>query len=228
MHVLLIEDNAAFQFKIINVLNILGYKFQVVTSVHGVQEKFTSTEKFDLIVADIMLSDGLIFDISLWPDIPTLFITAHEKEEYLESSMYHSGSLFLNKPFSDLSLRAAIQRLSEQSKALAQKTITVFGKYNNPIELPEQEVLFIDAQGNYSTVVTTADEKYVVKRSAKYLRSKLSPALFIRIQRSIYVNKTKLTKVLISKSKVFLEQHSFSVSRNYKKGLYEFHHLDPK
>jgi DNA-binding LytR/AlgR family response regulator len=224
MKVLIVEDNTIFRLRIIDVVKSLDFQWNAVKSISELEYFLKTVEGTDLIISDIVLKDGTVFEITDWPAIPTLFITSFEKDEFLEKSFLFKESMFLTKPFSDLSLRGAIHSLSKMKHQ--EKFITIFGKYKNPIKITESNIVSVEAVGNYCSIVTTDGKISVLKQSCKSIMSQLSGDLFIRIQRAIYLNKSKLTKVQISESKVYAGEHAFSVSRNYKKSIYEFHSLD--
>jgi K+-sensing histidine kinase KdpD len=112
MKALLIEDNRIFQIKLRNILNSLGYE---VTTVSSVKESVMhlKIEKFDLLICDIVLSDGEFFDIDTVPVVPTIFITAHENPIYMEKALKVNNAIFIVKPFSDLTFIAAYKSRKE-------------------------------------------------------------------------------------------------------------------
>jgi CheY-like chemotaxis protein len=224
MKVLVVEDNIIFRLRIIDMVKSLGHQWNAVTSIPELKYFFKTVEDTDLIISDIILKGGTVFDVADWPDIPTLFITSFEKDEFLKKSLSYKESMFLTKPFSDLSLRGAIHSLSKRK--YQEKFVTVFGKYKNPIKIMESKIVYIKGVGNYSTIVTTDGSRHILKQSSKSMIDQLSDNIFVRIQRAIYLNKLELTKVQIYDSTVYAGEHSFSVNKNYKKNIYEFHFLD--
>ncbi len=225
MNVLIVEDNPIFQIKLRNITEKLGYNCTIVDSVASTLLCFQSPQFYNLLICDLVLKDGIVFSIDKWPNIPTLYITAFEESEFMKTALKTNNSWFLTKPFSDLTLEAAIIRLLENVPNPKENSITVFGKFKNPIYLSLNEVLFIESEGNYSTITTIDNTKHVLKRSAKLLIGEHLSQKFIRIKRATFVNKSKLIRVSINENKVFLGNHELSVNKNFKKNIYEFHHL---
>lgn len=223
MKALLIEDNPIYQIKLRNLINSLGYEVKITSSVRE-SVAYLKTEVFNLLVCDIVLSDGEFFDIDSVPFVPTIILTAYENPVYLSKALNINNSLFLVKPFSDLSFIAAVRRVTDKIVNVDDK-ITVFGKHKNPIDLKVSEIEAIDSQGNYSAIFTTRNEKHIVKRSAKKIIDNVLSPVFVRIQRSTYVNKSQITRVSFSDNKIFTRNKEFAVSKVFKKNIYEFHHL---
>ena len=224
MNILIVEDNPIYQIKLRNVVEQMKFKVSGITSsVAETAVCFSSSEHFDLLICDVVLKDGIVFDIVPWPDIPTLFITSMEEKDFMENSLKIKKSWFIVKPFADLSLISAITKLIENF-VKPDLFITVFGKHKNPIKLPLDDILYIESEGNYSTVVTNNHIKYAVKRSAKLLIDEVNED-FVRIRRATFINKSKITKVSMPENKVYIGTYSFIFTKEFKKNMYEFHYL---
>jgi DNA-binding LytR/AlgR family response regulator len=223
MQALLIEDNRIFQIKLRNILNSLGYEVTIVSSVKE-SVVCLKTEKFDLLICDIVLSDGEFFDIDTVPVVPTIFITAYENPTYMEKALKANNAVFIVKPFSDLTFIAAVKNVTVKV-AISDDLVTVFGKYKNPITIAVSEIEAIESEGNYSAIFTINNGKYIVKRSAKKIIEKIISPDFVRVQRSTYINRSKVTRVLFAENKIFTLNQEFPVSKVYRKNIYEFHSI---
>lgn len=226
MNVLLIEDNPLYQIKFRNLVEQFGHKMtKIIDTVEEAELYFTQSELFDLVISDVVLGDRKVFEIRNWPTKPVIFVTAFEDVEFMKQSLKLENSIFLVKPFADLTLLSVIGKLTKTHENAQDKFITVFGKHKNPINLPISEILYIESEGNYSTIVTNNSTKYAIKRSAKVLIDDFQNA-FLRVRRSTFVNRNKISRVSIAERKVFVEQYSFDVTREFKKNIYELHHLE--
>lgn len=223
--VLIIEDDLLFQLKIRKVIEEMGCFH--VTMISSIEEanSHLSDPSYDLLICDIVLQGGIAFDLKVFPNIPTIFVTAYDSKHFLEKSLEIKNAFFLVKPFSELTLIATITRAAEFASPSSNETITVFGKHKNPIEIPINEIEFVESIGNYSYIVKTDGNRFAIKKSAKLVMEGLNNAHFLRIQRSTYVNKSKLVRVSLLKSLVYTTNNQFNVARNFKKSLYEFHNL---
>lgn len=221
MQALIIEDNPIFQIRLRNLIEPYGFKIFEADSVDSARNQLDS-KNFDLLVCDVILKGGTIFDVGQLPDVPIIFITASEDIAYMQETLKVKKALFLVKPFSDLTIRASVKRLIGEDSS---RFITVFGKHKNPIKIPFDQIEMVESEGNYSCIFTVDNVKHVIKRSAKQLMSKVDYAVFLRIKRSTFVNKSKLISVCLTENKVFTKNHELLVSKGFKKDMYEFHSL---
>lgn len=226
MNILIVEDNPIYQIKLRNFFYEYGYNVvKIIDNVGEAELFFEQKEQYDLIICDVVLGDRKVFEIRNWPIKPVIFVTAFEDVEYMKQSLKLDNSIFLVKPFADLTLLSVINKFTLFKKKTSDKFVTVFGKHKNPIKVPINEILFVESEGNYSTVVKQNNTKYAIKRSAKVLIEDFHND-FVRVRRSTFVNKSKIIRVSIAESKVFTEQYSFDVTREFKKNIYELHHLE--
>lgn len=222
MQALIVEGNPIFQVRLRNLIKPFGFDTTLVDSVESAQTQLDNV-KFDLLICEIVLKDGIIFDIASMPNTPTVFITELEDELHMQKTLRFRQAQFLVKPFADLTMLACIERLLNGEK---QRSIKVFGKHKNPIEIFCREIEFVESEGNYSYIYTDDNQKYVIKRSAKYLMSQLTDTVFVRVKRSTFVNKSKITSISLAENLVFTQNNEFLVSKSFKKNLYEFHLID--
>jgi DNA-binding LytR/AlgR family response regulator len=221
MHALIIEDNPIFQIKLRSLIESHGFEVTEADSVDSTKNQL-ATRKFDLLICDVILKGGTIFDVGQLPDIPIIFITASDDIANMQETLKVEKALFLVKPFSDLTIHASIKRLIGADLS---KFIIVFGKNNNPIKIPFDQIEVVKSEGNYSCIFTVDNTKHVIKRSARKLMSNIDRSVFLRVERSTFVNKSKLTSVCLGKNKVFTKNHELLVSKAFKKNIYEFHEL---
>jgi DNA-binding LytR/AlgR family response regulator len=222
MKALLIEDNPIFQMRLRSLIEPYGFEVLLADSVDLAREQL-NTNQFDLLVCDVVINGGTIFDVGKLPDVPVIFITSFESTDNMQETLKVKNALFLGKPFSDLTIRASIKRLMGGDP---RKFITVFGKHKNPIRISFDQIEFVESEGNYSCIFTSDNVKHVIKRSARQLMGNLRDSVFLRIRRSTFVNKTKLTRISLLESKVFTTNNESVVSKSFKKNIYEFHNLD--
>lgn len=226
MNVLIVEDNPIYQIKLKNFFYEHGYNVvRIIDTVDEAELFFEQKEHYDLVICDVVLGERRVFEIRNWPTKPIIFVTAFEDIEFMKQSLKLENSIFLVKPFADLTLLSVINKFTLISENTPDKFITVFGKHKNPIKVPINEILFVESEGNYSTVVKQNNTKYAIKRSAKVLIEDFLND-FVRVRRSTFVNKNKIARVSISESKVFVEQYSFEVTREFKKNIYDLHYLE--
>ncbi|WP_298882636.1 LytTR family DNA-binding domain-containing protein [uncultured Polaribacter sp.] len=93
-------------------------------------------------------------------------------------------------------------------------TINTDGKL---IFLAPKEILFIESDGNYSTIHTTENKKIVVTKKLKDVNTLLPEDVFFRIHNSFIINLKKVKEFYKTDGYVVLEQnHKIPVSRQKK------------
>ena len=86
--------------------------------------------------------------------------------------------------------------------------------------LKTKHISWVDAAGDYMCVHTTDDKTHIMRKTMKELESELNPEWFVRIHRSVIVNKSLVEKlVTLSNGEYHLVLQSgkeLKVSRSYK------------
>ncbi len=225
---LIVENDFTSQLNLTHFLRSMKYTVTVASTVKEASSVLAAAS-FDLIIGEIELPDGHIFDLHAIYNIPKtliIFITKRESMPYMQESLRFKLAYFFVKPVAELTLEAAILRFEDNPLLRAPETIKVFGRHKNPINIPINEIEFIESEGNYSCIITSDNTKHVVKKSAVKLMRTINSSRFLRIQRSTFVNKSKLIRISFSTNKVFTKDHELLVSKTYKNNIYEFHNLD--
>ena len=95
--------------------------------------------------------------------------------------------------------------------------------------LKTKQISWVDAAGDYMCVHTTEDKTHIMRKTMKELESELNPEWFVRIHRSVIVNKSLVGKlVTMSNGEYHLVLQSgkeLKVSRSYKERAKEIIHM---
>jgi two-component system, LytTR family, response regulator LytT len=222
MNILIIEDDVIWQVKVQIMIEELGYTVSKCCSTSKQVEDYLATEQPDLIIADIVLKDELIFelrDIFIKQNIPCIFMTSALIERNYEQTKVFSKTRFLVKPFHAFSLRDAIDSL--EIKALlknAKNGIWVMGKLGQKILIKFNQILSLESEGNYTTIHTIDQKKYVVKKALVKIAPELSPK-FLQIQRAAFVNADYISRVDFSQEELNLNGTIMKVGRKYHENI---------
>lgn len=98
-------------------------------------------------------------------------------------------------------------------------TINVEGKI---LFLDSDEILFVESDGNYSTIFTTDGQKIVITKKLKEVNEILPNNYFFRIHNSYIINLTKIKEYIKSEGYVVLQsKHKIPVARQRKSDFLE-------
>jgi two-component system, LytTR family, response regulator len=163
----------------------------------------------DLVFLDVQMPEVSGFDVlralpeETWPAV--VFVTAHDRHA-VEAFNVHALD-YLLKPFTQARLLAAVQRAREHLEArnlgAINQQLAAWLKASKPespylsriavrngsqtLFIRVEDLDYIESVGNYAVLHTRA-ENHIVRETLTSLETKLPPALFLRISRSILVN----------------------------------------
>jgi two-component system LytT family response regulator len=187
-------------------------------------------QKPDLLFMDIQMPDKTGFEIvaevyrsGLKPEI--IFVTAYDK--FAITAIRYAAFDYLLKPPSHEELKNSLDRLmektnesdkDEQIKMLIEKTSKHKIKFANSggfILIKPEDIVYIEADWNYSDVYLGKEKKEVVCMNIGSVEELLPKEDFYRINRSVIINVNYLSKVIRKKLTALLikdsQEYSFKI-----------------
>lgn len=160
----------------------------------------------DLVFMDIQLADGLCFDIfrETTVNAPVVFCTAYD--EYAIEAFKANGIDYILKPFSEVTLSAAFQKVKNfrnhfreerggEYRHLLQPLITPQGKNSFLVfkdgrytVVATDDIAFFYIKGELPVLYTFDNKEYFVNQSLDTLESVLPPGKFFRATRQYLVH----------------------------------------
>jgi DNA-binding LytR/AlgR family response regulator len=206
MNVLLIENEKPAADRVVRMLENIDRSIKitaVIETVEGTINWLQANENPDLILMDILLDDGLCFEIfeTIKVDVPVIFITAYD--EYSIRAFKVNSVDYLLKPVEEKDLMAAIQKfrkyhLDIQEKARIDRMISelplhhktrflvkIGTKYRS-IPSTEIKVFHISERSVFLRDYTGKD--YGIDYSLEQVQKLLDPDKFFRINRECIIN----------------------------------------
>jgi len=124
MNIVIIEDEVLTAQDLMDILQKIDPNAEIIahlSSVHEALSFFPAKQNVDLILSDIQLGDGLSFDIFKQRQIntPVIFCTAYD--EYALDAFKANGIEYILKPYSENSIREALQRYVNLQDAFSSK-----------------------------------------------------------------------------------------------------------
>lgn len=180
-------------------------------------------ELVDLAILDINLGDGEMDGISLGnliqnkQKVPFIYLTAYENAKVISEAVATSPYSYLTKPFKNSDLIASVElAIIKSAKDDKPKPTILVKDCEYKVELPLEEVNYIESEGNYLLFHT--DKKVYKCRSTIEQILKVLPSLaFIQIHRAFIVNKNKVEK--FNAKGVVVQNIELPVSKNFLSNL---------
>lgn len=218
VNILVVEDEAILAEDIANRLRAMEYNVvgMASTAKRAIQ-LINENNDVDIVLLDIIIKgerDGIALAriINEKYGLPFIFLTSHVDFHLVERAKAVHPYAYILKPFNDRQVSVAIElalvnfsdaRFEEKPTSpkefmtnenqVLQINDSLFLKKNNHFErVPIKEVLFLEADSNYTTIHTQCG-RFLYSMVLKKIETQLPADLFIRIHRSYIVNINNIT-----------------------------------
>ena len=207
--VLIIEDENLSALRLKKMINDIDDTVEVngpLTNVAEVVEHLKLQNDYDLIFADIRLTDGDIFMAfkEVMPNCFVIFTTAYD--EYAMDAIKNHGIDYLLKPIDESELREAIEKVSlgHADTRPVQNIVNEITRYKERIivykgedmlSLRIPDILYFVIDGRGLNCVTENGEKYCLTVSMQEIEQQLDPNMFFRLNRQYLINISSLRKI---------------------------------
>lgn len=216
MHILIVEDDT-LQAEILKDKLQKSFPEVVIDAVlHNVKDSITylsNEEHPDLILMDIILSDGSSFDIfeKVELDIPVIFTTAFDQYT-LQAFKVHSID-YLLKPIDEVELTKAIEKYKSMQDKMQAFDKQVLEQLLRNLQKPKYKERFMVRSGQQINLIQTSDmlyayafegasmiltsdgKKHVIDNGLEELQSTLDPKLFFRVNRKYLVHIEAIVRI---------------------------------
>lgn len=213
LHLLFIEDETPAYQKLAGlVAEVLPTSFTHDWAKTGKQtsDLLTSGRHYDLIFADIQLSDGLSLDVLSHTELqcPIIFCSAYN--DYLLEAFRTNGIAYILKPYGKEELTAALEKYNKlftPGPQLLASLREVIDRPRNFKErlvikspkgihlLPTKDISLIEAQGDFCRIYRHDGKAFSQTETLTRLLTQLDPGRFFRINRSIVVGLEHLQNI---------------------------------
>ena len=209
--VLIIEDERISAIRLEKLIREIDDTIEVegpLASVSEVVEHLRRHNDYDLIFADIRLSDSDVFTAfqEIMPASFVIFTTAYD--EYAMQAIMNHGIDYLLKPIDEKDLRQAIQKLSLGVKENTGKLHQVMGdmthykerlivyKGEELIPLQVSEILYFSKESKELLCMTAEGKQYHVRNmTMQDLEEQLNPEKFFRLNRQYFIHIRALKRI---------------------------------
>jgi DNA-binding LytR/AlgR family response regulator len=178
----------------------------------------------DLIIGDIQQLEKSMIETLVhgrFLEIPILFISGTIEDKILDLVNTHPKSLFLTKPLHELTLKSSLNLLANAYPPRSRNYIEVINRNHQVLKIRFEEIVFIEAEGNYTFINTINHKVYARKKSLKKLRNELADN-FIQINKSHVINVTFIKRIELGRGIMFVEGKEIKIGRAFRRELNQF------
>lgn len=208
---MIIEDERISAIRLEKLIHEIDDTIEVegpLVSVSEVVEHLRRHNDYDLIFADIRLSDSDVFTAfqEIMPASFVIFTTAYD--EYAMQAIKNHGIDYLLKPIDEKDLRQAIQKLSLGVRENTGKLHQVMGdmthykerlivyKGEELIPLQVSEILYFSKESKELLCMTAEGKQYHVRNmTMQDLEEQLNPEKFFRLNRQYFIHIRALKRI---------------------------------
>lgn len=227
MRVGILEDEFLISDHLKSVIEDKGYEVCFVAD--NVDEaKIRLREGVDFLLLDIKVNGNLSgIDLAEFVNenysLPFIFISSNTDDLLIEKVKMAKPYGFLSKPFKnidvDIAIDLALEKHSSIQRSNPEKQSVFFVKDKGAwIKLNYNDVLFVEAADNYSTIFFENKSEMVITKNLKYFESIFSEESFVRINRSVIIKITAIDRY--DAKCVYVKQRSFIISDSMKKEIH--------
>jgi DNA-binding LytR/AlgR family response regulator len=231
--ILIVEDDMIIASNISVQLSNLGYEVMGIETRGEEAVLHAMANTPDIILLDINLR-GAINGIEVATEIkkvkrvPIIYLTANSDEATFAKAKTTHPHAFISKPFNKLDLQRTIALVVEQLKAgdldivgtsenLEVLEDRIFVRHSGRmVKLLLDDILYIEADRNYSNIVTSKGE-YLISTTLKVVENEIKSPIFIRVHRSYMVNITKLD--VVADNHMEINRKVIPLSKSFKAHL---------
>lgn len=150
-----------------------------------------------------------------------IIVSAYDNIAYLKKALQLTAVDYLIKPFLKEELDCALDRARkaidedallsgiENINLQRQSNLVIeFNSVSGKLFLTPEQIVYINAEGNYSRIFTSDGKNDLVTESLRQLENKLAGTKIIRADRSHFVNKSHIWRIVASSNRCFFQDSS--------------------
>lgn len=218
--ILIVDDEVLIAEYLKDIL--MSLNMEQIKLAHNRQQAMAAIETFgpDIILLDIKMENDMV-GISMAEEIgrlyriPIIFITAYSDKETVEAALKTMPAAYITKPFKTMDVFAAVSIVIKDREAQTDRYF-VFKDGYTTVRLLHTDILYVESEGNYITIVT-ASEKYCIRQTLDWCLGNLPPNKFARVHRCYIVNLEKIEKT--TTRHVHVKGNVIPLARNRRNNL---------
>lgn len=222
LKVLVIEDDISESLDLLMKLESIGVQNIVTASTFEDSVEKIKTAQYDIAFVDIMLNHqekGLeLAELLSLKSTPFITTTNVSDLSLFYDFKKYSPVAYFRKPIDPLELRFRLEFFAEsQNKP---KSNFLFHKNGTEyIKIEKDNILYVEADGNYATVYTKKEKKFIIRSSLKSLLQKIDSSALMQIHRKWVIRLELIDSYDNQTKKAVMGDLKFPVGRKFQSKL---------
>lgn len=242
--ILVVEDEVLVAQDIIQRLTTMNYEVVgYAMTANSTLELIEENPNVDILLIDIIIKgnkDGIELAkiIKDKYNIPFIFLTSNADQQTVERAKSVQPYAYMLKPFNDrqvgIAIELALLNFSKKTPELALLKNQKFEKEDNQViqiknslflkknsyfkRVALDDILFIQAENNYSTIYTKS-EKFLYSIVMKKIEEQLPKNLFLRSHRSYIINVNAINGY--EGNLLYVNTNKIPISKSYKENIFK-------
>lgn len=222
--VAIVEDEAIIAEDLADILRSFNYSVVGIAKSYQTGLDLIKKQNPDIVLLDIKIRgelDGITLAHKIKEEyhLPFVFISSHSDQATVKRAADANPYGYLLKPFEDedvkIAIEIALSNFAKENDLNADDFVlndSIFIRQKNlSIKLPLKELLYVQADGNYSKI-NTKKQSYTIRATLKDLEPKLPKSRFFRSHKSYIINLESLDAV--NSEYVVIQEEKIPIGRN--------------
>lgn len=219
--VLIIEDDPTWSIFVESIISESNY--ELVGTANTMNKAKVMIERFnpDILISEIRIQNVIVFDFldteKYW-GVPIIFMAHQMDDRFYELSQTIPKTTYLTKPFQKFTLLSTLALLlSKYSvKIIDDKPFVSIRENQYQVkEILFDDIVWIEAEGNYGIINTYSGMKYIYKKILKDCLEELDER-FIRVHKGYIINKTYIRRIDLTSREITVNLSIVPIGRTYR------------
>jgi DNA-binding LytR/AlgR family response regulator len=153
--------------------------------------------------------------------IPFIYITSHADKAMIDKAKHTRPNAYIVKPFKKEDLLVAIElglyNASNTPASSSESEELIVKEGRAIVKLYHSNILWIESDGNYTTIHLKNDKRRVIRQSLAELQEQLPASGFIRTHKSYLVNKTHIAE--LNSNSLMIGETELPIGRSYQQNV---------
>ncbi|MGB0402791.1 MAG: LytR/AlgR family response regulator transcription factor [Salibacteraceae bacterium] len=230
--ILVVEDNELHLEKVLFFLESLNYTVCATTDSGDEVESLIHEHKPSLVLLDVQI-EGSRSGIEVGREVrshskaPVIYLTSYTNDSVLKRAFETNPDAVLHKPIDKPSLQSAIELAlfkaksnPGDSKKARLENEDLFVKVGNSLKKVKlSEIVYIDVSYKNYCDIHTKEKAYAFKSSLNECESKLNKEQFIRVHRTVLVNRNFIDEIDEKNMTITTVAGTIKMGSSYKMNL---------